>query len=142
MRSRSLNVVGLMGMAAVMLVASSALAAPRGRQAKPTAPKLDVELAASVEAVVPGQPFELAVTFNIGGGWHMYWENAGETGAPPHFTWSLPEGFEISRPTFPVPERHVDSVKPGEDVVTYVLEHSPVLLFTVTPPADHRRCAG
>ncbi|RME41732.1 MAG: hypothetical protein D6788_00620, partial [Planctomycetota bacterium] len=91
-----------------------------------------VDMVASVKAVVPGRPFEIAVRFEIDDGWHIYWKNPGQAGQPPVVTWNLPKGFEVGPFRFPVPKRHVS---PGS-IVTNILEGEPILLATITPPAS------
>lgn len=85
----------------------------------------------SVKQVVPGQPFDVAIEFVIEKGWHIYWSNPGDSGLPPSIQWTLPEGFTVSEPRFPVPRRYVVS-----GITTFVLEDRPILLVTVTPPAS------
>ena len=93
--------------------------------------KADVTLHASVEAVVPGQPFELGVDFKLEPGWHLYWKDPGQSGMPPKIEWTLPPGFEVDPPRFPVPTRHTSA-----GITTNVLEGEPVLVLRVTPPAE------
>ncbi|MFH1573773.1 MAG: protein-disulfide reductase DsbD domain-containing protein, partial [Acidobacteriota bacterium] len=98
----------------------------------PSAPgrKAQVSLHASVAAVVPGEPFELAIRFKLSENWHIYWLNSGEAGFPPRITWSLPAGMIVDMVRFPVPAKHVE---PG-NIKTNVLEGEPILLVKVTPP--------
>lgn len=95
------------------------------------APKAQLSLLPSVEAVVPGQPFDVAIRFHLESGWHIYWQNSGDAGLPPSIRWTLPEGFTAGELQFPVPKRHVS---PG-DIVTNVIGGEPVLVVKVTPPA-------
>lgn len=107
--------------AAILIAASPAIA----RHA-------NVRLAAAVSAVAPGQPFEVAVVFTIDPHWHIYWINAGDAGQAPKIEWRLPAGFAPEPLRFPVPKKHVDRAK----LVTNILEGEPVLLTTITPPAQ------
>lgn len=93
--------------------------------------KAQVTLLSSVDAVVPGKPFEVGVRFEQEGEWHIYWQNSGDSGLAPNVHWSLPPGFVAADPLFPVPKMHVS---PG-DIITNILPGTPVLLITVTPPA-------
>ncbi len=93
-------------------------------------PRATVDWFASVEAAVPGKPFDLAIRFRMGEGWHIYWQNPGDAGLPPKVTWNLPPGFTVGELQFPVPKRHA---APG-NIVTNILEDEAVLLATVTPP--------
>jgi len=113
----------LLNIVAVMLLgASPALAAN----------KAEVSLLSSVDAVIPGKPFEVGVRFEQEGEWHIYWQNSGDSGQAPTFHWKLPEGFVAADPSYPVPRQHLS---PG-DIITNILLGSPVLLVTITPPAS------
>jgi thiol:disulfide interchange protein len=92
--------------------------------------KAEVSLHASVDAIVPGEPFELAFKFKMSPGWHIYWQNPGDAGLPPSVKWTMPEGFEAGRFQFPKPSRHVDAA----NLVTNILEGEPILLMRMTPP--------
>ncbi len=94
--------------------------------------KAKVSLVSSAAAVVPGTPFELALRFELESGWHIYWQNSGDSGLPPAIDWTLPEGFSTSEFRFPIPKRHVS---PG-DIVTNILKGEPVLLIEARPPTQ------
>ncbi len=47
--------------------------------------------------------FWTLVHFKLDPGWHLYWENPGDAGAPPQISWTLPEGFEAQAPIFTTP---------------------------------------
>ncbi|MCO6438211.1 MAG: thioredoxin family protein [Phycisphaerae bacterium] len=93
-----------------------------------------IDLLASVAEVVPGEPFDLGLRFEINDHWHIYWINAGDSGLPPRVDWSMPSGFSVGELRFPVPKRHVS----GGDIVTNILEGTPVLLAGVVPSSDVR----
>jgi thiol:disulfide interchange protein DsbD len=69
------------------------------------APHAVVELIADQNAVVPGGSLWLGVRFTLDPGWHIYWVNPGDSGAPPALSWHLPGGFRASPAEWPVPER-------------------------------------
>ena len=94
--------------------------------------QVQATLLADRTALVPGERIELAVQFKIADGWHIYWQNPGESGYAPRFNWRLPVGFEVGPARYPPPERHVDD----GPIVTFILEGSPVLLTTLDVPAD------
>jgi len=91
-------------------------------------PKATVELLASAQGIVPGQPMQIALHFTIDEGWHIYWINSGESGMAPRVNWTAPEGVEIGALQFPVPKRHVDAA----GITTFILEDEPALLADVT----------
>ncbi|MEE9295614.1 MAG: protein-disulfide reductase DsbD domain-containing protein [Phycisphaerae bacterium] len=92
--------------------------------------KARVELVPAVNAVAPGQPFDVALKFTLTDKWHIYWKNAGDSGLPPKVTWKLPQGFEAGPLRFPIPKRNERA-----GIVTNILERQPVLLVRITPPA-------
>lgn len=93
--------------------------------------KARVELVPSVSAIAPGTPFDVALKFTVAEHWHLYWKNAGDAGLPPVAKWKLPAGFKAGKLRFPLPKRKTQS-----GIVTNLLEGQPVLLATITPPAD------
>ncbi len=93
-------------------------------------PKAKVSLVPDVEAVSPGEPFEIGLRFELAEGWHIYWKNSGDSGQPPRVDWTLPGGFEAGDLQFPVPKRHVT----GGAIVTNIIEGAPILPVRITPP--------
>lgn len=96
------------------------------------APKCNVVLYGSYDAVQPGKAFDLGLQFQLAPGWHIYWKNSGDSGQPPRVTWKAPEGFGFGDLRYPIPKRHVA----GGNIVTNIHEGEPVLLAEVTPPAE------
>jgi thiol:disulfide interchange protein DsbD len=43
--------------------------------------------------------------FKLEAGWHVYWQNAGDSGEPPHIKWTLPAGITAGPLQFPAPKR-------------------------------------
>lgn len=82
-------------------------------------------------ALQAGQPGWVAVRYDIKPGWHIYWENPGETGIPTSAQLSAPEGWQVGAPRYPGPERFM---MPG-DLVNYGYEHHAAVLFPVTSEA-------
>ena len=111
------------------LLLSSWALVPATQAAPPT---VTVTPYASVTAVQPGRPFEIAFQIDIEKAWHTYWKNAGDAGLPPDVNWQLPDGFETTALEHPAPKRHES---PG-DIITYIHEGQPILTATLTPPAD------
>lgn len=120
-------ILGIVLPTIILLVGGPVFAQPGpGRQK----PKGKVDLVSSVAGIVPGRPFDVALHFQLPSGWHIYWQNSGESGLPPSVTWSLPSGFRAGNLQYPMPKRHV---APG-DIVTNVLDGEPILLVRITPP--------
>ena len=95
-------------------------------------PKVTIDALASVTAVAPSQPLEVAFQFDIEKAWHIYWLNSGDAGLPPEVAWEFPSGFSATPLLHPAPHRHTD---PGE-LVTFVHEGQPILVSTITPPGS------
>ncbi len=91
----SLGVIGLLaaGMPA-FAAADSAVAA-----------HLRVELVFPQEQLYPGGANRAGLYFKLEPGWHVYWENAGDSGEPPHVQWTLPAGVTAGAMEFPAPAR-------------------------------------
>lgn len=110
-----------------------ALAAPAA--AGPVrAVRSEAELVSSVRAFRPGETFWAAVRLKPDPGWHVYWENPGDSGAPPVVTWRMPEGFSAEPPRFPRPER-----LPVGPLVNYGYRQEVLLPARFTPAPGWRR---
>src|SRR5208282_3073700 len=48
---------------------------------------------------------EAGLYFKLEPGWHIYWQNPGDSGEPPHIHWTLPAGITAGPMQFPAPER-------------------------------------
>ncbi len=66
---------------------------------------VEAELVSEVTSIAPGQSFWIALRQQIRPGWHTYWRNPGDSGAPTSLKWDLPEGFSASSIHWPYPER-------------------------------------
>ncbi len=62
-------------------------------------------LISDVDAITPGEPFLVALEFDLKGDWHTYWKNPGDSGIPTSIAWTLPEGFRTGPIHWPAPER-------------------------------------
>jgi thiol:disulfide interchange protein DsbD len=64
-----------------------------------------------VQLVVPhkelgrGETNNAGLYFKLESGWHVYWQNAGDSGEPPHLKWILPAGITAGPLQFPAPQR-------------------------------------
>lgn len=92
-----------------------------------------VELIHQVKTIQPGTPFWVAVVVDMDSGWHSYWKNSGDTGAPINVTWDLPKDFSIDALQWPTPTRFET-----EELITYGYEDKVILLAKVTPPHQMR----
>jgi thiol:disulfide interchange protein DsbD len=89
-----------------------------------------VQLVTDVREVKAGEPFHVGLRLKIKEGWHIYWKNPGDSGAPTKAALRLPEGFKADDWQFPVPSAIKD---PGGTVYGYTDEV--MLIAKVTPPA-------
>jgi thiol:disulfide interchange protein DsbD len=68
-------------------------------------PRASVELVSSRLAIRPGETFTVALHMKMPEGWHAYYVNPGESGAPPKISWKLPSGLVAGPIEWPTPER-------------------------------------
>jgi thiol:disulfide interchange protein DsbD len=116
------------GFFAALLVALFALPAAAQIDA---APKVHARLIAERDAVVPGGTVTVALEQVIRPGWHTYWQNAGEAGAPTEIHWTLPPGWSAGPIQWPYPQ--AETVGP---IMDYGYEGKPWLLVNITAPKD------
>ena len=69
------------------------------------APHLHVQLVFPQDDLYPGGKNLAGLYFKLEPGWHVYWENAGDSGEPPHIHWTLPPGVTADPFEFPAPQR-------------------------------------
>ena len=66
---------------------------------------VQISLISEVTAIAPGEPFWVLLRQKIRPGWHTYWRNPGDSGAPTEVDWILPAGFSAGDIQWPFPER-------------------------------------
>ncbi len=66
---------------------------------------LKVELVAGKTALVAGRANWLGLRLDHEEHWHTYWANAGDTGLPTRFEWTVPAGWNAGAIDWPAPER-------------------------------------
>ncbi|MDP2652688.1 MAG: thioredoxin family protein [Candidatus Omnitrophota bacterium] len=64
-----------------------------------------VGLVAEDVSVQPGRSFFVGLRMRMDRGWHVYWENPGDSGMAPAVRWQLPEGFDAGPLLWPYPHR-------------------------------------
>lgn len=87
-------------------------------------------LYAETAGVAPGGAVRLALHQALETGWHVYWQNPGDSGLPLETLWSLPGGAVASAVDYPAPHRI-----PVGPLVNFGHEGEPIFLATVTAPA-------
>lgn len=98
-----------------------------------TTPRASVTLASDHAAIAPGQAFRLALRQRLAPGWHTYWINPGDAGAPPEVTLTLPEGAAAGPMRFPAPQRI-----PYGPLMNFGYEGEPAFVIPVSAPATLR----
>jgi thiol:disulfide interchange protein DsbD len=109
----------------LLLLAGPALAQPD------PGPKVAARLVAEDVAVAPGGTVTVALEEKIADGWHTYWKNPGDAGAPTEIEWNLPAGWKAGAIQWPRPKR-----LPVGPLMDYGYEGTPWLLVPLTAPAD------
>ncbi len=110
---------------------------PCGANGSPTAaqpsppPKVQAQLISEQRSIAPETPFWVGMRMQIQPGWHTYWKNPGDSGAPTRLQWDLPEGFSAGEIQWPYPHR-----LPVGPLVNYGYEDQTLLLVEITPPPD------
>lgn len=128
----------LSGMARALLLLLALMLAPLAGWAQESAPvaspRATVTLLAERSAIAPGEPFRLMLHQRLAPGWHTYWRNPGDAGAPPEITfdWARP-GWQAGELQFPAPSR-----KPFGPLMNFGYSGEVGFLIEVTPPPDLR----
>jgi thiol:disulfide interchange protein DsbD len=94
-------------------------------------PKVHVRLIAERDTVAPGSTVTVALEENIREGWHTYWINPGDAGAPTEIQWTLPQGWRADPIQWPYPGR-----LPVPPFMNYGYEGTVWLLAKLHVPAD------
>jgi len=89
-----------------------------------------VALLSATRTIVPGKAFEVGIRETIAPGWHTYWRNPGDSGAPTTLTWHLPGGFSAGGIEWPVPER-----VPYGPLMNFGYQGDVLFPVEITPPA-------
>ena len=84
---------------------------------------------ASVDAVVPGEPFLVGVRLKMEPHWHTYWKYPGDAGIPTDIKWELPDGWRVGGIQWPIP---LKLQEPG-DIQIYGYHDEVLLIQQVTP---------
>ncbi len=91
-------------------------------------------LVSDTDTVAPGQPLRVALRLRMAPGWHTYWKNPGDAGAPPEITLTLPGGATAGPIDWPTPGR-----MPEGPLMTYGYAGEVLLPVTITGAAGATR---
>jgi thiol:disulfide interchange protein DsbD len=114
-----------------LAIATPALAPSVLAQGIDEMPKVHARLVAEDLAAPPGGSITVALEEDIREGWHTYWVNPGDAGAPSEIAWTLPQGWSAGAIQWPTPKR-----LPVGPLMDYGYEGKLWLLQTLTVPAD------
>ncbi|NJK63697.1 MAG: thiol:disulfide interchange protein [Synechococcaceae cyanobacterium SM2_3_1] len=93
--------------------------------------RVQTQMVSEFSAIQPGEPFWVGLDMQIQAGWHTYWQNPGDSGAPTRIEWSLPPGFEAGEIQWPYPEDF-----PVGPLVNFGYKDQVLLLSQITPPHE------
>ncbi len=115
------------------IVALAALCrSPEPAWAKPfKSQRTEVQLISEVKTIQPGKPFWVGLQFKTRPGWHTYWRNPGDSGAPTQVNWTLPSGFKAGELVYPYPEQ-----MPIGPLMNFGYKSESLLLTEIKPPAN------
>lgn len=93
----------------------------------------NIRLIAGENSAQPGQPLTLGIEFNLDEHWHIYWQNAGDSGLPAQITFTnLPKNTHISDINWPEPK-----LIPVDPLMNYGYEGNVILPLTLTIPSTY-----
>lgn len=118
-----------MSFTALLLLIASPVSPVAAADTLPAGPGA-ADLLSDMTTIAAGRPFTLALRITLPEGWHTYWRNPGDAGAPIQVAWRLPAGFTASDLRWPAPERFVSG-----PIVSFGYQDEAWLLTTITPPA-------
>ncbi|HIO66308.1 MAG TPA: hypothetical protein EYN40_06425, partial [Planctomycetes bacterium] len=88
-----------------------------------------IDIFSSVKQFQAGVPFQVGVLVKPLPGWHGYWHSSRDGGDAPEVIWSLPEGWKVSEPDYPVPTRMVED----GNLISIGYKKPFLLRFSITP---------
>ncbi|MFA6044009.1 MAG: protein-disulfide reductase DsbD domain-containing protein [Phycisphaerales bacterium] len=95
-------------------------------------PHATLSLVSASQSWHPGTPLLLAFNLDIEEGWHTYWRGISDTGQPPVFNLTLPEGFVAQPAVWPAPHREISTFV---DALDHIYEHHLTVVVPVQTPA-------
>lgn len=99
--------------------------------AAPANAKNNVTPSLAFETLSPkaGSTVRVAIAFDAGPGWHTYWTNPGDSGAPPRVKWEAADGLTFSKLRHPAPK-----LLDMQGIGSYVHEGRHALLLDMIVP--------
>jgi len=111
------------------LAALACAAAPSGalESAPVSSPRATATLVTDLDGVGADGSVRVALRLRMAPGWHTYWRNPGEAGAPPELSLTLPEGARAGEIAWPTPRRVTEA-----GLTTYAYSDQVLLPVAVT----------
>ncbi|HVT37230.1 MAG TPA: protein-disulfide reductase DsbD domain-containing protein, partial [Nevskiaceae bacterium] len=110
------------------LLLACALLNPAWAQAAAVqADHIEAELIAERTALQPGADNWVALRLKPETGWHVYWQNPGDTGLATKLAWTLPDGITAGAIEWPYPQ-----LQQQRDLTNYGYDHETLHLVPVT----------
>lgn len=86
-----------------------------------------VQLVSEQNTALPGRTFWVGIDLILDDGWHVYWQNPGDSGLAPKIKWQLPMEIKTGDIHWPYPQR----INAGP-LTTFGYDHELLLLVPVT----------
>lgn len=115
------------------ILAVLTLVSPAFAQQHAQGPRTSLSLLSDLPSLVPGKDNRVGVSFQMDKGWHIYWENPGDSGEPPKIEWQVPAGFHVGAMEWPAPEKLT-----APSIVDYGYENQVLLFAPLNVPASVR----
>ena len=113
---------------ALVLPTAAASSAGAAESSPVQSARAAASLVSDTDRAEPGRPLHLGLWLRLAPGWHTYWRNPGDAGAPPELDLTLPKGVHAGPILWPVPERLRDA-----GLMSYAYTGDFVLPVEVTP---------
>lgn len=101
-----------------------------------------VELISEQSAFPSAGPLSMGFLFILDQGWHIYWQNPGDSGEPPRFEWKLPKELEVGAMKWPRPVRLGNGTIIDYGYEDQVLLMVPLHFAPGTPPVSSATIAA
>jgi DsbC/DsbD-like thiol-disulfide interchange protein len=124
--ARQSNMVVLIRRKLLLMFCVMLIFAARSSAQLPADSHAKLELIAEQNFAPSGGPLWIGLLFRLDAGWHIYWQNPGDSGEPPKVQWQLPPGFAAGPIRWPQPIR-----LGGGTVVDYGYEGQVLLMAPI-----------
>lgn len=102
-------------------------------QAQAAGPHTTVTLLASRASVTSREQLLTGLRFQMEKGWHIYWQNPGDSGEPPKIQWQVPAEFRVGTIEWPAPKKLT-----APSIVDYGYEDEVTLFAPLSVPSNLR----